>query len=641
MADTHLEGESLATISVDLRWLRYGHDERAPDGLTNPRKANRDEGIEQLAASILAHGIIQPLAVVAGDGGYFYVAEGNRRLRALESLMGQEAIDGSYRVPVRILPAGSSVSEAALAANIVRVPLHEADQYEAFKALADEGLSEAAIASRFSIDAKRVRRILALGGLSPVILQAWRDGELGYHTEETAKAFTLAPSLKDQERVFKKLSTNGNLYASAVRQEFGANKGDAGRYLSFIGKEAYEAAGGVITEDLFGTNHVISDSALAKQLADEKLQQECARLVAEGWSWAAPLDELPDGARWQWPTIKGEKEPTSEEAMRLDELQAIMDRDDDDQDAWDAASAEMEEIEARIEARGFSTEAKTKSGCIVSVGTNGQLEVRSGVMKPEAARQASRAEAKAKPKASSDAKAEPAISNALVHRLSAQLTAAAAKAVTAHPNRALEIAIAALIANRKYGMGARLSHDGMKSQTPSKPVEFKAAFLNVTAMDPQQQLAALAEIVGQSFSFETQNSNSPPLKDEAVRLICEALGMEMVDAIHQSFDADDYFSSISKPLILKAVEEALGADDARRASTKAKADLVQFALSNVPRTGWLPPELRTSHYAGPGAAKGKAAKAKSKAKPSAKKAAAPKVKTAKTRAKGKSETAHA
>ncbi|WP_404291490.1 ParB/RepB/Spo0J family partition protein [Microvirga sp. RSM25] len=638
MANASLQEEHLSTASVELQWLRYGHDERAPGGLTNPRKANRSEGIEQLAASILAHGIIQPLAVVAGDGGYFYVAEGNRRLRALEGLKDDGRIDAGYSVPVRILAAGSSVSEAALAANIVRVPLHEADQYEAFRALADEGLSEAAIASRFAIDAKRVRRILALGGLSSMILQAWRDGKLGHHTEETVRAFTLAPSLKDQERAFKKLSKNGNLYASAVRQEFGANKGDAGRYLTFIGKEAYEAAGGGITEDLFGTNHVISDAPLAKQLADEKLSQECERLVAEGWSWAAPLDDLPVGARWQWPTIRCEKEPTPEEAKRLDELQAIMDADDD-QDVWEAASTEVDEIEARIESRGFSAEAKAKSGCILSLGNNGQLEIRAGVMKPSADRQPSRTETKV---ASKD-KADAMISNALVQRLSAQLTQAAAKAVRARPSRAFEISIAALIANKSFGMGARLNHGGMASRGESKAIEFKKAYLNIAAMDTEQQLAALAEIVGQSFDFQTRNINTLPLKDESVSLICEVLGHEMVDAVAETFDAEDYFRSVSKPLILKAIAEALGADAARRAGTKPKADLVQLAVSNVPASGWLPPELRTSHYAGPGAAAAKQAKPKAKAKPTAKKAPGKKAPApkAKSRAKGAPETARA
>jgi ParB family transcriptional regulator, chromosome partitioning protein len=54
-------------------------------------------------------------------------------------------------------------------------------------------------------------------------------------------------------------------------------------------------------------------------------------------------------------------------------------------------------------------------------------------------------------------------------------------------------------------------------------------------------------------------------------------------------------------------------------------ELVKFALANVPKTGWLPVELRTASYAGPTTPK--ASKAKEPAK------AAPKAKTMKEAAK--------
>lgn len=591
--------------TIELRHLRYGHDEGAPAGISNPRKSNRAEGIEQLQASIRAQGIIQPLAVVDGGSGVYYVAEGNRRLFALEGLRDTGEISDSYPVPVHTIDI-KAAQEAALAANIMRVPLHEADQYEAFKALEDSGLSEAEIASRFAIDTKRVKRILALGRLSPLILQAWRDGQLGYHAEETVKAFTLAPSLKEQERVFKKLAKTDSVSGYNVRQEFGANKGDAGRFFTFIGKEAYEAAGGKITEDLFGTSHVISDPVLAKRLADEKLKAECDRLVAEGWSWASPLIDLPDGARWQWPTINVAGTATPEEQKRLEELQDILGGDEPDSDEFDAASREFDEIEARIEARGYDAAAKAKSGCIAWVDHRGQLEIKYGVQKPSTSKGAAPAA-----KASSKAKADvPAISNALAHRLSVQLTQAASKAIVQHPKHAFEIAVAALIANSPYSSGARLSHDGMTSKTAGRAVDFRKAYLNVAAMAPEQQLEALAVIVGQSLNFESQSALSPPLRDESVATICEVLGAEMVAATRQVFEAEDYFAGVNKSLVLKAIEEALNAEEARKVANKPKADLVKFAVANVPQTGWLPAELRTAHYDGPGSKVNKKGKGK-------------------------------
>ena len=607
--------------TVDLGRLRYGHDERAPAATSNPRKANRADGIDQLAASIHSVGIIQPLAVVDGGEGFFYVSEGNRRLAALERLRDAGKIAEDYAVKINVIPI-EVAREAALAANIVRVPLHEADQYEAFKALENDGLSEEAIASRFAIDAKRVKRILALGNLSPIILRAWRDGQLGHQAAEAVKAFTLAPSLKDQERVFKKLYQADMLYPSYIREEFGAGRGDAGKYLTFIGREAYEAAGGKVVEDLFGDNHVISDPALAKQLADDELNAECARLMAEGWSWASPIGDLPSEARWNWRQLASSGAATPEEEQRLADLRDIADADDQDEDAVEYAEREIDALQARINARGYDDEAKAKSGCILSIGYNGQLEIKFGVVKPKESRSDV---SKGPSKSASKEKAAPTISNALAHRLSVQLTKAAAEAMVKHPNHALEIAIAALLSNQRGSRSARLYHDGMGSLISGRLIEFHAAYYQIAAMSPVQRLNLLATLVGKSLDFQTQNAIALPLKDKNVSAICEVLGPELVDAARQVFDAEDYFGSISKPLILKAIEEALNADEARKVAGKAKSDLVKFAIANVVPTGWLPAELRTTHYDGPGSKATKTGKPKpaEKTKATAKKKSKP------------------
>jgi ParB family chromosome partitioning protein len=53
--------------------------------------------------------------------------------------------------------------------------------------------------------------------------------------------------------------------------------------------------------------------------------------------------------------------------------------------------------------------------------------------------------------------------------------------------------------------------------------------------------------------------------------------------------------------VVKAIAEAINPDEARKASTgKTKPEIWKFAVANLGRTGWLPKELRTVHYAGPG-----------------------------------------
>lgn len=79
----------------------------------------------------------------------------------------------------------------------------------------------------------------------------------------------------------------------------------------------------------------------------------------------------------------------------------------------------------------------------------------------------------------------------------------------------------------------------------------------------------------------------------------------MNDALQQKFDAKDYLASSPTKLVLRAITEAVNADEARKIAGKTKAEIVKFAIANVVKTGWLPPELRTSHYKQPSTKKKK------------------------------------
>ena len=70
----------------------------------NARKTQDKGGIDELAASIKAHGLQQNL-VVKKDGKKFAVAAGGRRLLALQQLAKAGDIEDSYEVPCRITEA--------------------------------------------------------------------------------------------------------------------------------------------------------------------------------------------------------------------------------------------------------------------------------------------------------------------------------------------------------------------------------------------------------------------------------------------------------------------------------------------------------------------------------------------------------
>ncbi|MGE4048617.1 MAG: ParB/RepB/Spo0J family partition protein [Acetobacteraceae bacterium] len=105
--------------------------------------------IDDLAASIAANGLLQNLTVIEGEKGKYGVVAGGRRFKALKKLAKEKTIAKDFPVPCLIRTANEA-GEINLTENTIREAMHPADQYEAFKQLADEQhLSPADIAARF------------------------------------------------------------------------------------------------------------------------------------------------------------------------------------------------------------------------------------------------------------------------------------------------------------------------------------------------------------------------------------------------------------------------------------------------------------------------------------------------------------
>jgi ParB family transcriptional regulator, chromosome partitioning protein len=73
---------------------------------------------------------------------------------------------------------GEDAAEISLAENIVRLPMHPADQFAAFKALADDGKGAEEIAARFGCAASTVRQRLRLASVSPALLDTYRADDM-------------------------------------------------------------------------------------------------------------------------------------------------------------------------------------------------------------------------------------------------------------------------------------------------------------------------------------------------------------------------------------------------------------------------------------------------------------------------------
>ncbi len=177
----------------------------------NVRKTGVGVGIEELAASIGAYGLLQSLSVqpvLNRDGaatGKFAVVAGARRLAAMKLLTTRKAFAKNAPVPC-IVQETSDPTEISLAENFHQLPMHPADQYKAFAKLhAEQGQSVDDIAARFGLTPAVVRQRMKLGAVSPMLMQVYRDGDMNL---EQLMAFTITDDHAAQERVWSELSWN-------------------------------------------------------------------------------------------------------------------------------------------------------------------------------------------------------------------------------------------------------------------------------------------------------------------------------------------------------------------------------------------------------------------------------------------------
>ena len=252
--------------------------ELSPD---NVRKTPADDSaFTELKSSIAAHGLLENLIARSmepgADGpGRYAVIAGGRRLAAMQALAAEGALDEDHPVPCRMIGNIVAAEEVSLAENSVRAAMHPADQVEAFRRLADAGSTAAAIVARFGVSERTVEKRLRLGNAAPVLLEAYRAGEIDL---ETLMAFAVTTDQARQNAVWETVSQQG--YRPGARQIKRLLTEDrvpaTSNIARFVGIEAYEAASGKIDRDLFAEEDErgiwFDDPDLLNKLAMDSLQ---------------------------------------------------------------------------------------------------------------------------------------------------------------------------------------------------------------------------------------------------------------------------------------------------------------------------------------------------------------------------------
>lgn len=132
--------------------------------------------IEELAKSIAAEGLVEPIVVTASEtAGKFTVVAGHRRLNAVRSL-------GLATIPALIIDADADRRlKLALIENIQRKDMAPLDKAKAFaKLIKNTGLEQQQVAEAIGVAPGYVSQYLALLELPESALTALRDEELSF-----------------------------------------------------------------------------------------------------------------------------------------------------------------------------------------------------------------------------------------------------------------------------------------------------------------------------------------------------------------------------------------------------------------------------------------------------------------------------
>ena len=178
-----------------------------------PREKFDINELENLAASIREHGVIQPLIVAPGKNGVYVLIAGERRLQASRKA-------GLKTVPVVIRNAtDQQLLELAIIENVQRADLNAIEEAEAYQNMAKEfKMSHETIAARVGKSRVAVTNTMRLLDACAAVKQALVDNRI---TEGHARAMLALTSAKAQENL---LNTVVNLDLSVRQTEALARK---------------------------------------------------------------------------------------------------------------------------------------------------------------------------------------------------------------------------------------------------------------------------------------------------------------------------------------------------------------------------------------------------------------------------------
>ena len=628
---------------------------------SNVRRVKADISIEQLAESIAQRTLLQSLNVRAvrdGDGnetGMFEVPAGGRRYRALELLVKQKRMVKTQPVPC-VVREGGIAEDDSLAENEDRVELHPLDQFRAFQALRDGGMTLQEIAARRNVTVAIVKQRLKLASVSPKLHDVYAEDGM---TLEQLIAFAVTDDHARQEQVWENVSRSGYDEPYQIRRMLTESAVRASeKRAQFVGIKAYKAAGGAILRDLFENDDGgwLEDVPLLDRLVTEKLKAEAETIAAEGWKWIEVAVSFPYNHDYGLRQLEGtpaditDEERATIDALRAEQAKLEAEYQDADElpDEVDVRLGEIEEALSAFDERPHSVDPAeiARAGAFVSIDSDGTLLVERGFVKPEDeapverpdGEDTGRSETSATPRATITVAGEPdaedeeddgikPLPDRLVMELTAHRTLALRDAVAGNPHVAMtallhklcldafqretssaclqvsvrEVYLSAQATGLKESPSAKSIEDRATSWSADMPKDETALWDWLAGLDDASRSSLLAHCV--SYGVNALFEKVDRYGGNGVSAHGLRRRLDQADRLAHAVNldmveagwrptVDNYLGRVTKARILEAVREAKGESSAQLIDHLKKTEMAKEAERLLDGTGWLPEPLR-------------------------------------------------